>query len=520
MSESLLQTTILHFSLVLTRFHPKILSLFAACLVLLAAQIGVSAQDPGKPAPATSSLFKANERITYNISFGRNPNAAYAEIYVVSRGKIGERDAFELRSKFKTLDLTSAIYLLDEARTTFAASDTGLPLYIVKTSTETGSPKETIENYLQTPTQNFDLLSVIYQARNSGGSGTFSLQEGEKLYNVIFAPGAAEKVKTDAGEFDTIVSAVQSEFFTQNGILEAKINFSTDEQRIPVLVRLKTAKGEFRAAVASIQMIEPEKEPETAGVPTPTPRMAPTPKPPPTPAPYVDNQPLLPELSFVLGETLDYLISSAGQPVGNITLQARERKQGVTGPDSLFLTADVTAATGQGMGLFKTGDAVRSEVSPDTLTPFRMDIKFSGAWSSLNQTAIFDQRSGAVMFGGATRIEAPVGTHSLLSFLYAVRSFNLKPSKDPKNPVNDTRVAVFWGGKPYVFTLRPSDSTLITLRGEKVSAQMVSIITGDPALDILAPKIWLGNDTDRLPLRFSIGNYQADLMAKRIVQPK
>jgi hypothetical protein len=94
-----------------------------------------------------------------------------------------------------------------------------------------------------------------------------------------------------------------------------------------------------------------------------------------------------------------------------------------------------------------------------------------------------------------------------------MRSFNLRPSKDPKNPVNDTRVAVFWESKAYVFTLRPSDPEDIAINGEKVSAQLITINTGSAQLDALALKVWLSTE-GRVPLRFSFGTFQADLISQ------
>ena len=101
------------------------------------------------------------------------------------------------------------------------------------------------------------------------------------------------------------------------------------------------------------------------------------------------------------------------------------------------------------------------------------------------------------------------------SLLYAIRSYNLKPSRDASNPVNDTRVAVFFDQQPVIFTLRPSAPEMITVAGEKVSAQLISVSTGNqnPQLDHLQIKLWLGNDDRRLPLRISAGGFQADLVA-------
>jgi len=133
-------------------------------------------------------------------------------------------------------------------------------------------------------------------------------------------------------------------------------------------------------------------------------------------------------------------------------------------------------------------------------------------------TVKFDQEGSAITFGGG-RVSAPVGTHSILSLLYAARSFNLKPSRDLNNPINDTRVAVFWESQPYIFTLRPSLPEVITIDGKPVAAQLVTLTTKNALLDQMSIKVWLGNDDARVPLRFIVGNYQADLVSVSKILP-
>ncbi|HEX8289253.1 MAG TPA: DUF3108 domain-containing protein [Pyrinomonadaceae bacterium] len=461
---------------------------------------------------APASIFRVGERLTYNISFEKFNNAGYAELYVVSRGKLAERDAIELRSKIKTNDIVSAaFYLLDETRTTYASPEKGLPLYTRKTENVSIVPRENISNFLGVPTVNHDLLTLIYQARSAGGIGNFSLQENEKIYNVSLIPAGGERIRTDAGEYDTVFSNVQSEFLTERGLMDLKVNFSNDERKIPVAFRFKTVKGEFRVMLAGVQVLEADvTEPTPTPIPFQTPRPVTTPTPIPTPAAYAENQPLIKELPFQLGETLNYQISNAGIPVGNIRFEVKERKL-FAGQDSLLLNATITSSS-PGNPAFISGDGIKAHVNPDSIAPQQIELKFTGNLSAYNQTTVFNQKTGSAMLGGIQRIEIPVGTHSLLSLIYAIRSFNLKPSKDPKNPVNDTRVAVFWDKQPYVFTLRPSTADLINLRGEKVSAQQISINTGDSKLDMLSLRLWLSNDEKRVPLRFSVGNYQADLI--------
>lgn len=468
------------------------------------------------PAP----FFRVGERLSYNISFNKYDNAAYAEIYSVSRGKLGERDAVELRARIKTIDLVgSAFYILDEGRTTFASPETNLPLYIRKTLNAGILPKEIVYNYLVNPSAANDLLTLIYQIRNAGGVGNFAFQEDDKNYSINLQNTVGERVRTDAGEFDTSVSLAQSQYFTDKGISDFRVNFTQDEARIPVLIRFKTAKGNFRASLASRQTIEPE----TQNVPTPAPFTTPapqkTPKPVATPTPYIENQPLIADLTFELGETLEYQISNlGGKYFGNVTVQAKERKQ-FAGQDSLLLTATATE-TQAGNPLFNLNDSIRAQVNPDTLEPQQIQLNFTGANAAYNQTAQFNQKTGVVTFGGANQAQIPVGTHSLLSLAYAVRSFNLKPSKDATNPVNDTRVAVFVGSQAYVFTLRPSPAEIINFKGEKVAAQLISISTGNPVIDQLGLRLWLGTDEKRLPLRLIAGNYQADLISETKVTPK
>ena len=502
--------------------HPRKLRLIAVAPILPLLILGWSffgaRRGETQTVVAVPSIFRLGEKLTYNISFGKIPNAGYAETHVVSRGKLGGKDVVELRAKVKTLDLVSAaFFLFDESRTVFAAPDTGFPLYITSNSHDSALPKETVTNYLTQPTSNFDLLTFIYKLRDSGGIGTFPLFEGEQLYTTTVQVGPAEKVKTEAGEFDTTVSMVQSDFLTANGIKEFKINLSNDESRLPVLIRLKTAKGDFRLMLSVIVPPDPEAAATTPS-PTPvsTPKLDVTPKPSPTPTPFIKNLPLTQELGFQIGELLNYRITDGGKPVGVISLNARERKL-FEKADSLLLTATITGIE-QGSA-FRLGDSANVHVDPETLTPTRIESRFTSTFVGLKQIVTFDKRTGVISFGGPLPIDSPIGTHSFLSLIYAMRSFNLKPSKDPGNPVNDTRVAVFWDSKSYVFTLRPSLPEEITINGEKVSGQLITINTGNNELDALALKIWLGTES-RVPLRFSAGALQAELISQTTNLPK
>jgi hypothetical protein len=47
----------------------------------------------------------------------------------------------------------------------------------------------------------------------------------------------------------------------------------------------------------------------------------------------------------------------------------------------------------------------------------------------------------------------------------------------------------------------------------------VTVTTKNSVLDQLNIKVWLGNDDSRVPLRFTVGSYQADLVATSKILP-
>ncbi len=497
-------------SVKLNRVVSFLVPAFAAMVLICSAAFISTPIADGQTVGGNSTGYRIGERLTYAVSMGRIPDAAYAEISTVSRGRIGDKDAIELRAKFKTLDLASATkFLVDESRITFVSTVTGFPLHTVVSQNTYGLPVDKTQSFLVTPTAHDDLLTMIHKIRQSGGTGSLSIQENEKVYPVAFQLGAMEKHRTGAGEFETNVVLVQSQYFTDHGMGDVRINLSNNEAKIPVLVTFKTAKGTVKASLASVQIIEPEAVAQTVPTPLNTPQPERTPKPVVTPTPYIDNQPLAPELAFDIGEQLDYRVLAAGQPVATMRLSARERKQ-FNGTDSLLLEA--TFSDARGGSPLATGDLVRAYVDPDTLSPRQIELKFGGALRSISKIAKFDQQGNVITFGASDRVDAPVGTHSILSLIYALRSFNLKPSRDLNNPINDTRVAVFWEADAYIFTLRPSPPELISINGAPVAAQLVTISTKHPVLDSLNIRIWLGNDESRVPLRFAVGSFQADLI--------
>jgi hypothetical protein len=466
---------------------------------------------------AVGGAFRVGERITYVLSTDRYPNAGFGEIRVVSRGRLGTRDAIELAAKFKTVDLFSATgFLADETFTTFVATETGMPLFVKRTNYTTGSPKERAQSYLETPANGFDLLSLIYRLRGSFEGGSSILLDNGRSFPITFQAAGVESITSDAGTFDTTILSIQSDYFKEIGVSELRLNIDNGTNRLPVLIRAKMQNGEVRAKISSVQVTSPE--PVATPIPIETPRPVVTPTPSPTPEIYVNNQPLSEELAFVLGERLEYRVTYGAQVAGKIVFEAKERKQ-FNGLDSLLITATVAQANPPSTA-FVLGDRITAQVDPTTLLPRQAELVFGGPLAAFGQTAVFDERTSSVTYGGINKVDVPVGTHSVLSLLYAMRSFKLNPTPDSTNPVNDTRVSVFWANKANIFVLRPVAAEITTADGRKIPAIVANITTNDPVLDQLSPKVWLSQDARRVPLKFSIGQFQFELENSSVILPK
>ena len=117
-------------------------------MALAVFSIGLSSVFPSNAAGKKEygfERFKDGEKLTYNISFGKFENAAYAELFVASKGTLEGKPAVELRGRVKSNSFVSAaFYLFDRSRTVFASEETGIPLYIRDISLTDGLPVEKI----------------------------------------------------------------------------------------------------------------------------------------------------------------------------------------------------------------------------------------------------------------------------------------------------------------------------------------------------------------------------------------
>lgn len=484
------------------------LKLFAMPLFLLFALVFTGSVRGQTSAPATVP-FRVGEKITYSVSIDRYAAAGFAEINVVSRGKLNNRDVIELAGRFKTTGLFSAQRLIDESIVSFVTPDTGNPVYVKRTTYSSGLPFDTESNLLETPSSSVDILSLIYRIRFAAAGGALTIIDGERSHSVSYQPVGTEIVNVEAGEFETTIYDVKSDLFTGFGLQSFRVNIDNTGNRVPVQLRAKIDVGEFVAKATSIQILVSNPAPIATAVSAETPVPKPSPVATPTPDTYVDNRPIANEIPFILGEKIDYNIKIGTQQVGRLTVHARERKR-FNNVDSLLLTATVTNAQ-SGIAAFAANDRMSVQVDPLTLLPQKFDTIFTGNLAAFSQTATFNSEVGKVIFGGANSVDVPVGTHSVLSLFFAMRSFRLTPSKVLTDPVNDTRVAVFWGQKPHVFVIRPTVEEVELADGSKLETVVAAITTGDPLLDQLQPKVWISQDARRLPVRIQLGTYRFDI---------
>src|SRR5690606_18923390 len=122
-------------------------------------------------------------------------------------------------------------------------------------------------------------------------------------------------------------------------------------------------KGNVKAVISGIRVVEPVPDPETSPTPIAAPLPSPVATPIPTPTPYVPNQPLAATLPFALGETLEYVITTSGAEIGRARFRIERRDQ-FSGRDALLLGATVTPIGG-GAAYFAAGDSMQVWVDPE-----------------------------------------------------------------------------------------------------------------------------------------------------------
>ena len=214
------------------------------------------------------------------------------------------------------------------------------------------------------------------------------------------------------------------------------------------------------------------------------------------------------DLPFKVGEQLNYRVylGAANVQVGTLTFEVKSRGR-YFNRDGLMVSA--SAQTG-GPAAIAVKDQITSYVDPTTLLPFRTELNISeGKYRDVRAFNLDQDRGAATSETPKEKIEVPVGTHDLISALYAIRTFDLTIQKS-------NAISMMATHRPLALLVKAARRETIELNGRKISAIVLELRTDEPQPDRLQVRIWIGDDARRLPLRITavtdLGPVRADLV--------
>jgi len=512
------------------KFSRKFANVAALAFVFITAP---AQQTETTTLPFNAAAYRVGERLTYDVSFAQFMSAAHVELLVAGRGKYFDRDGIQLRAHVETSGVVNVALLgINNDYTTFIDAATGLPYRSQQVVREAGRTSEAANDYNQPagtaaiPAKlragefpgTFDLLSAVYRLRamplSEGVAYSMTVRNEAQDYQVDVKIVGRELIKTNVGSFNTLVAKVAAKNSHLDNI---RIYLSEDEWHVPVRIEAKLKDGEIRAELAASELTGP-----AAAAATPTPQITPrqtdgtttgNPGTPSQPASTtVSAGPPL-NLPFKVGENLNYQVylGTAAQPVGSIQFAVTSRGRYFNRDGLLFSVAAQT--TGAGARVYFVNDKFSSYVDPETLVPFRTEMNIAeGSWRTTRGYNI-DQDRGAVTTDKRQRIEIPVGTHDLISLIYAIRTFDLSPPK--RNALSILAI-----DQPRTLFITSQRRETIELGGQKISAFLLTLTSDDGTADRLQLRLWIGDDSRHLPLRIvaltPLGPARADL----VIAPK
>jgi hypothetical protein len=508
------------------------LNILAGLLWLLLPVLAAAQQalpDNGAAALESSAPYRVGEKLTYNITFASFPNAARAELFVADLGKFYDRDAVVLRAHLETSEVISAALLyLNNDYTAYVNPENGQPFRLEQVAHSGGF--ETLNEATDyTPfAGEFDFLSALYRFRALplADKAVYSLniRQDTERYRVQLRVLGRATAKTTLGSARVIVTELLPDNKNAAGY-RPRIYFSDDERHVPVIIELQRRAGKITAELVGAEFI---KRPNAPAGSVPQPPDADTSDDKPfrhSPQTVVNtslprgNNPSLGTLPFQLGEKLNYnvYLTRIKESVGQVTYEVRERGKHLN-RDVLILSARAETTSALKF-LFTAKDEVTSFVDPFTLLPLRTDMNLQEGKRNTQQQLNWDQDRGLVAILNGPRLEVPLGTHDYLSLFYALRSFNLTPPPNSRSVAKKTAVVLLVGNRPHIMSLEPLRSETIELGSQKVEAIQVKITVDDVNPDRYVMRLWISNDSRRLPLRLNVTLPQGVVRAELIIKP-
>jgi Protein of unknown function (DUF3108) len=502
----------------------------------------------------SQSPYMVGERLTYNVSFSNFVSAAHIELVVAERGTYFDREGVQLRAHVETTGVVNAaLYSINNDYTTYVDPNSGQPFRSQQVLRESGRTQDASSEYNQPLGASaipakvktghfpgmFDFLSAIYRLRalplTAGSTYYFTARHDLDQYEAELKVTGHELIKTNVGSFNTIVTNLRFPGDSRINKYRIRIYFSDDERHVPVLIRARHSAGEILAEIASSTLPPGGAPPPNTGAPPANITEIPsTPQPPSTlvparggtrPNPNTNKKPtgaapasksaFPPGLPFEAGEQLNFNVFLANnpQPLGTASFQVRQRAQ-YFNRDGILI-AFKARTTNAAQSIFYADDQISSYVDPTTLLPFRTEMALREGTRRINQTLTMDQDRGSATTDKGSRIEIPVGTHDIISVLYALRSFNLAPPKR-------NAVSLLVENRPRTFFITSLQREFIELGGQRIAAVQLSLTTDDTPGDQYALRLWVSEDRRRLPLRITattpLGPVRADLAIIPVTQ--
>ena len=517
------------------KFSLKI-SQLTALLISLTCTLHAQQKSEASQSPFNAAAYRVGERLTYNVSFSQFVSAAHVELFVAGWGTFFNREGIQLRAHAETNGVVNvALFAINNDYATYVDPATGLPFRAQQVVREADRTSDSASDYnqpagiaaLPSPAGTgvfpgtYDLLSALYRVRAlplvDGASYFITVRNAGDEYQAEVKITGHQVIKTGVGSFNTIVTRVTVKGRHDDDV---RIYFSDDERHVPVIVTAKRQGSEIRAELVASEFVTAPGPREAKPSPKPTPTTAPDlriPVKPQTrtagnqssPSSAEAGDPLPPDLPFKVGEQLNYQVylANGAQPVGTISFAVRARGR-YFNLNGLFFSA-AAQTSGAGARAFPVNDQINSYVDPATLLPFRTELSMSEGKHRTNRSYNLDQNRGAAVSDSRERIDIPVGTHDLVSLVYAIRTFNLTPPK--RNAISILATA-----RPRTLFVTSLRRETIEVSGQQVSAIQLSLTTDDPQGDKLQMRMWVGDDTRHLPLRFTavteLGLVRADLV--------
>lgn len=476
--------------------------------------------------PFSRTPYQVGEQLTYHVTFSNFVDAAHVQLLVAGRGTFFMRDGLQLRAHVETTGIVNAaLYSVNNDYTSYIDPDSGIPFRSQQLIREAGRTSDTSSEYNQPvgtgaipPKLRFgefpgtyDFLSALYRLRAlplaPGAKYYFNVRSDTQQYDAELRVTNRQLIKTNVGSFNAIVTEVRVPKNSEANGYHLRIYFSDDERHVPVLITANPRAGEIRAELAGSELIAPTQPATPNATPTPTPTPAGNAQPNGTPLPA--------ELPFKAGEQLNFnvFVGTATQPVATVSSQIRPRAKYFNRDGILFAVKAQTA--GAFGNIFFANDQINSYVDPHTLLPFRTELNLVEGKHRTNQVLTIDQDRGNAVTDKGTRIEIPVGTHDYVSAIYALRLFNLAPSKR-------NAVTMMVNNRPLTLIITSLKRETIQLGGEQIPAVQLSLTTDDPQPDKYALRLWVSDDRRRLPLRVTattpLGPLRADLAIIPVIQ--